>query len=88
MWWNAGRAPIKDHIHVETLIEDPKFYTKSFTYARTWVLGKPDEELKEYSCAENNIDKDHLGFGPGPIRPDGTRGYRRSGAASTVAGAR
>src|ERR1700721_2178908 len=70
-WARAGQ----DHIHVETLIEDPKFYTRPFTYARTWVLGKPDEQLHEYSCAENNIDKEHLGFGPGPIRPDGTRGY-------------
>jgi len=67
--------PDLDHIHVETLIEDPKFYTKPFTYSRTWVLGKPDEEIQEYSCSENNVDKDHLGFGPGPIRPDGTRGY-------------
>jgi hypothetical protein len=67
--------PDLDHIHVETLIEDPKFYTKSFTYSRTWILGKPDEEIQEYSCSENNQDRDHLGFGPGPIRPDGTRGY-------------
>ena len=27
------------------------------------------------SCSENNVDAAHLGFGPGPIRPDGTRGY-------------
>jgi hypothetical protein len=43
--------PDQDHIHVETLIEDQKFYTRPFTYARKWVLGKPDEQLKEYSCA-------------------------------------
>ncbi len=67
--------PDMDHIHVETLIEDPKFYTKPFTYSRTWVLGKPDEGLEEYSCSENNQDQKHLGFGPGPIRKDGTRGY-------------
>jgi hypothetical protein len=67
--------PDADHVHVETLIEDPKYYTRSFTYARTWVLGKPDEDVHEFACSENNIDKDHLGFGPGPIRPDGTRGY-------------
>ncbi len=67
--------PDADHIHVETLIEDPKFYAKPFTYARTWVAGKPDEEVHEYSCSENNVDRDHLGFGPGPIRKDGTRGY-------------
>ena len=56
-------------------IEDPKFYTRPFTYARTWVLGEPDEQIQEYSCSENNVDAAHLGFGPGPIRPDGTRGY-------------
>jgi hypothetical protein len=67
--------PDADHIHVETLIEDPKFYTRPFTYSRTWVAGKPDEEVHEYSCSENNVDRDHLGFGPGPIRKDGTRGY-------------
>jgi hypothetical protein len=67
--------PDLDHIHVETLIEDLKFYTRPFTYSRTWVLGKPDEQIQEYSCSENNVDRDHLGFGPGPIRPDGTRGY-------------
>ena len=53
--------PDADHIHVETLIEDPKFYTRPFTYSRTWVLGQPDEELQEYSCSENNVNRDHLG---------------------------
>jgi hypothetical protein len=67
--------PDADHIHVETLIEDPKFYTRPFTYSRTWIAGKADEEVHEYSCSENNVDRDHLGFGPGPIRKDGTRGY-------------
>jgi hypothetical protein len=67
--------PDAAHIHVETLIEDPKFYTKPFTYSRTWVAGKPGQELRESSCSENNVDRDHLGPGPGPIRPDGTRGY-------------
>src|SRR5207237_7207361 len=71
--------PDADHIHVETLIEDSKFYTRPFTYSRTWVLGKPGEDLGEYSCSENNVDKDHLGFGPGPIRSDGTRGFLEPG---------
>jgi len=69
--------PDYDHIHVDTLIEDPKFYTRSFNYARTWVLGKPGDELHEYACSENNVDRDHLQFGPGPIRPDGTRGFEK-----------
>ena len=67
--------PDYDHIHVDTLIEDPKFYTKPFNYSRTWVLGKPGEEVHEYACSENNVDRDHLGFGPGYIQPDGSRGY-------------
>jgi hypothetical protein len=67
--------PDADHIHVETLIEDSKFYTRPFTYSRTWIAGKPDDEVHEYACSENNVDRDHLGFGPGPIRKDGTRGY-------------
>ena len=37
--------------------------------------GQPDEALQEYSCSENNVNSAHLGFGPGPIKPDGTRGY-------------
>jgi len=73
--------PDADHIHVETLIEDPKFYTKPFTYSRTWVLGQPDEETKEFACSENNADVGHLGFGPGPIRSDGTRGVDPSAAS-------
>jgi hypothetical protein len=67
--------PDYDHIHVDTLIEDSKFFTKPFNYSRTWVLGKPEEEVHEYACSENNVDRDHLGFGPGYIKPDGTRGY-------------
>jgi hypothetical protein len=67
--------PDADHIHVETLIEDPKFYTKPFTYQRTWLAGPEDQPISEYSCSENNVDRDHLGPGPGPIKPDGTRGY-------------
>jgi hypothetical protein len=67
--------PDFDHIHVDTVIDDKKFYTRPLNYARSWVLGKPGEEIHEYSCSENNVDRDHLGFGPGPIRADGSRGY-------------
>jgi hypothetical protein len=67
--------PDFDHISVDALIEDPKFYTKPFHYTRSWVLGKPDEKLQEYACSENNVDRDHLGPGPGQIGPNGERGY-------------
>ncbi len=43
--------PDQDHIHVETLIEDPKFYTKPFTYSRTWVLGKPEKRCTNTRAA-------------------------------------
>ena len=67
--------PDAGHIHLELTVDDPKYYMHPFKYSRTWVLGKPGEELREYSCSENNIDLAHLGPGPGPIRKDGVRGY-------------
>lgn len=67
--------PDASHLHLELTVDDPKYYTHSFTYSRTWLAGRPDEELREYSCSENNVDRAHLGPGPGPIRKDGTRGY-------------
>jgi len=67
--------PDANHLHLELTIDDAKFYTHPFNYSRTWLLGKPGEGLIEYSCSENNVDRDHLGPGPGPIKPDGTRGY-------------
>ncbi len=67
--------PDAGHLRLELTVDDPKFYTHPFHYSRTWVAGRTNEELKEYVCAENNIDRAHIGPGPGPIRPDGTRGY-------------
>jgi hypothetical protein len=74
--------PDANHIHVDTLIEDPKFYTRPFNYSRTWVLGKPEDTIQEFSCSENNIDVGHLDFGPGPIGPNGERGAVAPAAAS------
>lgn len=67
--------PDASHLHLELTIDDAKFYTRRFHYSRTWLAGRAGEGLKEYSCEENNVDRAHLGPGPGPIRPDGTRGY-------------
>lgn len=67
--------PDYGHIHLDLTVDDPKYYTHPFKYSRTWILGKPGEHLKEYVCAENNLDLAHLRPGPGPIRKDGTRGY-------------
>jgi hypothetical protein len=68
--------PDRDHIHVDLRIEDPKYYAHPFTFSRTWVLGPAEQLPVEYACAENNIDAAHIGPGPGPIGPDGNRGYK------------
>lgn len=67
--------PDYDHLVHEVTIEDPKYYTKPFKYTRTWLAGEPNQILKEYACAENGVHREHLGYGPGPIRADGSRGY-------------
>jgi hypothetical protein len=43
------------HISYEMIVEDPKTYTKSWKNTRTFIL-RPDWELMEYSCEENNKD--------------------------------
>jgi hypothetical protein len=47
-------------------VEDPKYYTKPWTFSRVFSLMPPGEELYEMACDENNIDRDggHLGYGP------------------------
>lgn len=65
------------HLHVDMVVTDPKFYTEPIHYQRTWLLGKPGDEVREYSCSEDNVDAPHLGPGPGPIGPDGQRGYEK-----------
>jgi len=68
--------PDAGHLHLELTIDDPKFYTQPIHFQRTWVAS-PGQHTREQACSENNIDVSagHLGFGPGPIRADGTRGY-------------
>jgi hypothetical protein len=65
------------HLHLEMAVTDPKFYTEVIHYQRTWLLGKPGDEVREYSCSEDNVDAPHLGPGPGPIGSDGQRGYEK-----------
>lgn len=69
--------PDLGHLHVELTVIDPKFYTEPIHYQRTWLLGQPEKQVKEYSCAEENVDAPHLQPGPGPIGPDGQRGYEK-----------
>jgi hypothetical protein len=67
--------PDAGHVHVDAVIEDRTFYTKPITYSRTWNLAPGDQQVPEFSCSENNVEKEFLGFGPGDIRDDGTIGY-------------
>ena len=58
-----------NHVAYELTIDDPKMYSKAITNIRTWVRMKPDEELMEYFCMENNKDLldghlDHLRDAP------------------------
>jgi hypothetical protein len=43
------------HMAYEVIIDDPVFYTKPWKNLRTFTL-RPDWELMEYSCMENNKD--------------------------------
>lgn len=67
--------PDEGHLHLDLTIIDPKFYTEPVHYQRTWLIGRPGQSVHEYSCSEDNVDAPHLQPGPGPIGPDGQRGY-------------
>jgi hypothetical protein len=43
------------HIRYEVTVDDPKAYSQPWTNVRTFTL-RPDWELMEYSCEENNRD--------------------------------
>lgn len=64
------------HLHLDLLIEDPKYYSQPIHFQRGWVFA-PGQITREQACTENNVDvfSGHLGPGPGAIRADGTRGY-------------
>lgn len=58
------------HISYEITLEDPKAFTKPWTNKRIFTL-KPDWEIMEYSCEENNKDlyEGHIGKGVSPEAP-------------------
>ena len=45
--------PDLGHISYDVTVEDPKTFTKPWTNSRTFTL-RPDWEMMEYSCEENN----------------------------------
>jgi hypothetical protein len=56
----------REHLAHEVTVEDPKFYSKPFTFDRVFTHMPRGQELMEFACDENNVDRDggHLGFGP------------------------
>jgi hypothetical protein len=56
-----------NHIAYEVTIDDPKIFTKPWTNQRTFTI-RPDWEIMEYSCEENNKDlyEGHIKAPPPP----------------------
>jgi len=59
--------PDLGHIAYTITIDDPKTYTKPWDSVRTWFL-RPEWEIMEYSCEENNKDlkEGHIAAGVQP----------------------
>jgi len=47
------------HVDVRITIDDPKTYTKPFSFGVTFRL-LPDTDILEWYCAENEKDRKHL----------------------------
>ena len=60
------RRPDFDHLEHETWIEDPKFYTKPWTYKRVFTHMPAGQQPMEYACDENNKNRDEGKLRPGP----------------------
>ena len=66
----------RDQLNYEVTIDDPKVLTKPFTQ-RTTLMLREGQRLREYSCAENNMDpavyermmKDPASFQRSPDKP-------------------
>lgn len=58
--------PDFDHLEHETWVEDPKFYTKPWTFKRVFTHMPPGQQPLEYACDENNKNRDEGKLRPGP----------------------
>jgi len=54
-----------NHIRLDITVDDPKMYTKPWSNHRVLERLKPGEHLLEYSCDENNLDRDKGHLRPG-----------------------
>ena len=65
-WWR----PDFDHLNHEVTVEDPKFYSKPFSFDRVFTHMAPGQEVMEFACDENNVDRDGGHLGTGPHQPE------------------
>ncbi len=63
------------HFQLVMTVTDPKYYSRPFTFTRTWVRSPKGLGQQEYACNETNLAAEHIGPGAGVIGPDGNRGY-------------
>jgi hypothetical protein len=61
--------PDWDHLAHELWVEDPKFYTKPWTFKRVFTHMAPGLQPMEYACDENNVSRDGGHLKPGPHEP-------------------
>ena len=78
-WLDSGGHPHSDALHVierfrrsgpdtiayEVTVEDPQMYSKPFKNVGVLRRAKAGDELMEYACDENNLDRDQRHLQPG-----------------------
>ena len=79
--------PDADHFHVETLIEDPKFYTRPFTYSRTWIARQAGRRGSRVLVQREQRRPRSLGLRSGPD-PQGRHSRLRESRAAAAAASR
>ena len=62
--------PDRDHLAHAVTVDDPKFYSRPFTFDRVYTHMAPGQELMEFACDENNLDRDGGHLGAGPHQPE------------------
>lgn len=67
--------PDHHHLNLVMTVDDPYYYSRPFTFTRTWTRAPEHLGFEEYACNEANISAAEIGPGAGPIGPDGNRGF-------------
>jgi len=62
-------------IKLAMTVTDLKYYTRPFTFDRTWTRADKGQGAGEYACNEANNARENIGPGAGVIGPDGNRGF-------------